>query len=139
MDSIQRNRKGSCGNSRRASAAVVVIILLVILNLIVLSLTVNVSHDHDLTVRRLDTVKAFYAAEAGVNMAVKELMGPTDEDLDGGIGTISDDSDDGTDPTLGTAAFVVVSIVDTPFVGQISLTSRGRSGEARRQMTTVIE
>ena len=123
----------------------VVIIMLVILNLIVLSLTLNQSHDHDLTVRRLDTIKAFYAAEAGVNMAVRELMEPADEDGDDdgawpfGIGTISDDSDPGTDPTLGTAAFVVIAEVDTPLDGQTSLTSQGRSGEARRQMTTVIE
>jgi len=139
MNSINRNRKGSCGNSRRASAAVVVIIMLVILNLIVLSFTLNQSHDHDLTIRRLDTIKAFYAAEAGVNMAVRELMEPADEDLDGTIGTISDDSDPDTDPTLGNAAFVVIAVVDTPLVGQTSLTSQGRSGEARRQMTTVIE
>ncbi len=117
----------------------VVIIMLVILNLIVLSFTLNQSHDHDLTIRRLDTIKAFYAAEAGVNMAVRELMEPADEDLDGTIGTISDDSDPDTDPTLGNAAFVVIAVVDTPLVGQTSLTSQGRSGEARRQMTTVIE
>ncbi len=139
MGSIGRSRKGNCGHSRRASAAVAVIVLLVILNLIVLSLTLNQAHEHDLTVRRLDTIKAFYAAEAGVNMAVRELMEPADEDLDGTIGTISDDSDDGTDPTLGTAKFVVFAVEDTPLDGQTSLTSQGRSGLARRQMMTVIE
>ncbi len=117
----------------------VVIVLLVVLNLIVLSLTLNAGHDHGLTVRRLETIKAFYAAEAGVNMAIRELMGPADEDLDGTIGTISDDSIDATDPALGTAQFVVVAALDTPFVGQTTLTSQGRCGEARRQMSTVIE
>ncbi len=145
MGSTNGSSRGTCGHNRRASAAVVTIVLLMILNLIVLSLTLNQSHDHDLTIRRLDTIKAFYAAEAGVNMAVRELMIPADEDGDDdgawpfGIGTISDDSDDGTDPTLGTAKFVVLALEDTPLDGQTSLTSQGRSGLARRQMTTIIE
>ena len=145
MGSIGRRRKGNGGHCTRASAGVAVIVLLGILNLIVLSLTLNQAHEHDLTVRRLDTIKAFYAAEAGINMAVRELMIPADEDGDDdgawpfGIGTISDDSDDGTDPTLGTAKFVVFAVEDTPLDGQTSLTSQGRSGLARRQMTTVIE
>ncbi len=145
MGSMAGSRKSNRGHSRRASAAVVVIIMLVILNLIILSVTLNQAHDHDLTVRRLHTIKAYYAAEAGVNMAVRELMIPADEDGDNdgawpfGIGTISDDDDDGTDPTLGTAKFVVFAVEDTPKDGQSSLTSQGRSGLARRQMTTVIE
>jgi len=115
---------------------VVVIVLLLILNLIVLSLTLNTGHDHGLTVRRLETIRAFYAAEDGVNMAIRELIVPANEDLDG---TISDDSVDATDPALGTAQFVVVAALDTPFVGQTTLTSQGRCGESRRQMSTVIE
>jgi len=139
MDSIKDDWKGSCHHSRRGTVAVAVIVMLMIINLIVLSMTISQAHDHDLTVRRLETVQALYAAEAGVNMAVRELMEDADEDVDGTIGTISDDSDDGTDPTLGTAKFVVFAVEDTPLDGQTSLTSQGRSGEARRQMTTVIE
>jgi len=139
MDSINGDWKGSCYHCRRATVAVAMIVMLMIINLIVLSITVSQAHDSDLTVRRLETVQALYAAEAGVNMAVRELMEDSDEDVDGTIGTISDDTDDGTDPTLGNAAFVVVAAADTPFVGQTTLTSQGRSGEARRQMSTVIE
>ena len=139
MDSIKDDCKGSCRHRRRGTVAVAVIVMLMIINLIVLSMTINQAHDHDLTIRRLETVQALYAAEAGVNMAVRELMEDADEDVDGTIGTISDDTDDGTDPTLGNAAFVVVAVADTPFVGQTTLTSQGRSGEARRQMSTVIE
>ncbi len=139
MGSIKGDWKGRCHHSRRGTVAVAVIVMLMIINLIVLSMTISQAHDHDLTVRRLETVQALYAAEAGVNMAVRELMEDDDEDVDGTIGTISDDTDDGTDPTLGNAAFVVVAVADTPFVGQTTLTSQGRSGEARRQMSTVIE
>ena len=139
MESIKGHGKGSCHHSRRGTVAVAVIVMLMIINLIVLSMTISQAHDHDLTVRRLETVQALYAAEAGVNMAVRELMEDADEDIDGTIGTISNDTDDGTDPTLGNAAFVVVAVADTPFVGQTTLTSQGRSGEARRQMSTVIE
>ena len=32
--------------------------------------------DHDLTVKRMDTLRAFYAAEAGMNIAIRELMEP---------------------------------------------------------------
>jgi hypothetical protein len=66
-------------------------------------------------------------------------MNDADEDGDGGTGTISDDSDDGTDPTLGNARFVVTAAADTPAVGQTTLTSSGRSGEARRKMEAVLE
>ncbi len=72
-------------------------------------------------------------------MAVRELIEVADEDLDGGIGTISDDSDDNTDPAIGNARFVVVAAVDTPAPGVTTLTSRGRSGEARREMQAIIE
>ncbi len=139
MDRMKGHGKGSCHHSRRATVAVAVIVMLMIINLIVLSMTISQAHDHDLTVRRLETVQALYAAEAGVNMAVRELMEDDDEDVDGTIGTISDDDDDGTDPTLGTAKFVVSAVEDTPLDGQTSLTSQGRSGEARREMSTVIE
>ena len=132
MDSIKGDRKCSCRHRRRGTVAVAVIVMLMIINVIVLSMTISQAHDHDLTVRRLETVQALYAAEAGVNMAVRELMEDDDEDADGTIGTIAD-------VTLGNAAFVVVAAPDTPFVGQTTLTSQGRSGEARRQMSTVIE
>jgi hypothetical protein len=67
------------------------------------------------------------------------MMYDADQDGDGTIGTISDDSDDGTDPSVGNAQFVVTADADTPVAGQTTLTSAGRSGEARRQMKTILE
>ena len=120
-------------------AAVAMIVILLVIDLIVVSVVIGQGRDHDLTVRRLETIRAEYAAEAGVNMAIRELMEDADEDLDGAIGTISDDSNDANDPTLGNAQFVVTAAADTPAAGQTTLTSAGRSGEARRKIEGVME
>jgi hypothetical protein len=120
-------------------AVVATIVLLLIIDLIIVGIVLGLSRDHDLTVRRMQTIEAMYAAEAGVNMSIRELMNGRDEDGDGAAGTISDDSDDGTDPTLGHARFVVTAAVDTPVAGQTTLTSVGRSGDARRKMEAVLQ
>ena len=136
-DSIMTHvRKAS---DRTGTVIVVFIVVLIMVELIIVTMVTSASRDHDLTVHRAFTVEAFYAAEAGVNMAVRELMEDSDEDGDGTIGSISDDSNDANDPTLGNARFLVTSTPDTPLPGQRTLTSQGRSGETRREMTNVIE
>jgi hypothetical protein len=59
---------------------------------------------------------AFYAAESGVELALRETVHspPTDIDSDGTIGTISDNGDAGDDPALGTGAVYVQSLHTTP-------------------------
>ncbi len=105
----------------------------------VVGIALGLSRDHSLTVRRMETVEALYAAEAGLNMSIREMMNDQDEDLDGGTGTVSDDGDPGTDPTLGNAQFNVVSSYDPGPPGETTLTAEGRSGDARRKMQSVIE
>ncbi len=124
--------------TRRGLIVVVMIVLMVIVDLIIVGMVVSQARDHDLSVRRLQTIESLYAAEAGVNMSIRELMIPADEDGDTGIGTISDDTDDGTDPTLGNARFVVTAAADTPVAGQTTITSEGRSGNARRRLQAVL-
>ncbi len=124
---------------RTGTIIVVFVVMLVVVDLFIVSMVANVSRDHDTTIHRSFTVEAFYAAEAGVNMAIRELMEDDDEDGDGTIGSISDDTNDANDPTLGSARFLVTSTPDTPLPGQRTLTSQGRSGETRREMTSVIE
>ncbi len=120
------------------------ILLMMIIDLIIIGMVVTQSRDHDPTVRRLQTIEALYAAEAGVNMSIRELSIPADEDGDDdgswpfGIGTISDDTNPATDPTLGNAQFVVTAEANTPVVGQTTITSEGRSGDARRRMQAVL-
>ena len=138
-------RYNDSGNAtRRGLAIVVMVLLMMIIDLIIIGMVVTQARDHDLTVRRLQTVEALYAAEAGVNMSIRELMIPLDEDGDDdgswpfGIGTISDDTNPATDPALGNAQFVVTAEANTPVAGRTTITSEGRSGEARRRMQAVL-
>ncbi len=124
---------------RRGIALIATVVVLLTLNLLILSFVLNSGRDHDLTVRRLETVEAAYAAEAGVNMSIREMIGFTDEDGDGTVGSISDDGDSDNDPAIGNARFIVTISVDVPVVGQTTLISTGRSGQARRTMTTILE
>ncbi|MHC4427072.1 MAG: hypothetical protein ACYS0D_00510 [Planctomycetota bacterium] len=135
----QTKHAGNARGQRRAVAAVAMVVFLIVVDLIIVGFVVGLGRDHNLTLHRMRTLEAEYAAEAGVNMSIREMMYDLDADGDGTIGTISDDSDDGTDPTLGNAQFVVTAAADTPLAGQTTLTSSGRSGEARRQMKTILE
>ncbi|MHC4427070.1 MAG: hypothetical protein ACYS0D_00500 [Planctomycetota bacterium] len=135
----QPEHAGNARGQRRGVAAVAMVVFLVVVDLIIVGFVVGLGRDHNLTVHRMRTLEAEYAAEAGINMSIREMMNDADEDGDGAIGTISDDSDEGTDPTLGNARFVVTAAADTPLAGQTTLTSAGRSGEARRTIDSILE
>ncbi len=121
---------------RRATIAISMIIALVVVNLIIISIVIGGARDHDLSIKRIETIQAFYAAEAGMNMAIREMMNNTDEDGDGAIGTISDDAVPANDPTFGQAQVLVTASVAGP---QTTLRSKGRSGDARREVEAVLE
>lgn len=116
---------------RRGVAAIVMIVLLLVVDLIALGMVLGGARDQDLTVRRLETVQAFYAAEAGMNMAVREIMLDADEDGDGTTGGISDDDDDANDPGFGAAR---VRVTRSPDAGGTLLTSEGRAGQSDRKL-----
>lgn len=121
---------------RRGTAAVAVIIALVLLQLAVAGMVLGGARDHDLSARRLDTVRAFYAAEAGMSMAARELMNNTDADGDGAIGSISNDSNLSNDPLLGVARVYATKTV----VGAVTtITSRGRSSDSTRQIQMTLQ
>lgn len=121
---------------RRATVAISMVIALVIVNLIIISVVIGGARDHNLTVHRVESIQSFYAAEAGMNMAIREMMTSTDEDGDGAIGTISDDATPANDPTMGQAQVFVTSVVAAPTT---TLTSQGRSGLARRNIEVSLE
>ncbi len=119
---------------------VAVVIVLIIIDLIVVGITLGLSRDHDLTIRRLETVKAAYAAEAGINMAIREMQEDEDQDADGAIGTISYEQpvyDPNNDPDLDIASFYVTKAYDAG-LGKTTITSYGRCGEAVRKMVSEI-
>ncbi len=121
---------------RRATIAISMVIAMVVVNLIIISIVIGGARDHDLSIKRIETIQSFYAAEAGMNMAIREMMNSTDEDGDGAIGTISDDATPANDPTFGQAQVLVTAAVAGP---QTTLTSQGRSGQARRNVEAVLE
>ncbi len=121
---------------RRAAVVISMVIALVVVDLIIISIVISGARDHDLTLKRVETIEAFYAAEAGMNMAIREMVNNTDEDGDGAIGTISDDATPANDPTFGQAQVLVTSAVAGP---QTTLTSQGRAGEVRRNVEAVLE
>ena len=88
---------------RRGIVLIVVVVLLLVVELIVVSIVLGGARDHDLTIRRIQSVEFFYASEAGINMAIREIAEDADEDGDTKIGGISDDSNAANDPALGNA------------------------------------
>jgi len=132
---VYRSGKIPLRQRRRGAAAVSMLVALILISLIIIGLVLGGARDHDLTVRRVQTVQSFYAAEAGMNMAVRELMLDSDEDGDGTVGTISDDDDQSNDPAFGSARVFVEQSVAS---GDTILTSHGRSGESSRQLTATL-
>lgn len=122
----------------RGTATVVAIILLALLQVAVAGMVVGGARDQDLTARRFDTLRAFYAAESGVNMALREVIQNADIDGDGTVGSISDDGSDLTDPAIGSAD-VRVRVADSVSGLITTLTSTGRAGTARREIDAIVQ
>lgn len=122
--------------SRRGTLLVSVIVVLLMLQLLAVGLVTAGARDHDLTTRRAETMQAFYAAEAGANMAVRELMTDADGDGDGIIGSVSNDGSEANDPAIGVAKVGVVKVTG---VSEITLTSTGRCGESRRSISLTLQ
>lgn len=122
--------------TRRGAAGIAAVIALVILQLAVVGMVVSGTRHHDLTVHRLDSVRAVYAAEAGMNMAVRELVLNSDHDGDGTVGSISNDGDAANDPALGVAQ---VYVTRTITAGQTLVVSLGRCGGARTRIESTLE
>ncbi len=130
----------------RGIAAIVMVMVLLIIDVIIIGMVLTGARHHELTVGRMDTIQAFYAAEAGANMAIRELQVSADEDADAdpsnpipdGIGTISFDDpvDDANDPSFGSAQVAVTGVIAG---STTTLTSEGRSGTARRTIEAVLE
>lgn len=121
---------------RRGAAVVAMIATMLLITLVLVGLVLGGARDQDLSVRRLDTIRAFYAAEAGANMAIRELMLNSDADGDGDIGTISDDGNSANDPVIGNGQ---VAVTKSASGGQTILTSEGRSGAARRTIEARLQ
>lgn len=121
---------------RRGSALVAILVALAMLQVMIAAIVLSGARADGLTVLRLDTARALYAAEAGANMAAREVMLDTDADSDGGIGSVSDDGDPANDPALGVAR---VSATAVENAGTTTITVTGRCGEAVRRVTLTVQ
>ena len=78
-------------------------------------------------IERVETTQAFYTAEAGMDMAIREMMNNWNN---------LRRRHPRNDPTFGQAQVVVIVTVAGP---PTTLRSKGRSGDARREVETVLE
>lgn len=122
--------------TRRGSVAVVMFIALILLQVVVAGMVLTGARDQDLMQRRVETVRSLYAAEAGMNMAIRELVQNADEDGDGVIGSISDDGNAANDPNLAGGRVVVTKVTAG---GVTTVTSRGRCGAAVREIEATLQ
>lgn len=117
--------------SQRGSALITVLIIVMVLGFTIVGVVGVGARNQMLSMHRINTARAFYAAEAGMNMSMRELAIGLDEDGDGTIGGISDDGDDNNDPVIG-GGRVFVSVENTG--GILSLVSTGSAGASRRRI-----
>lgn len=110
---------------RRGTVAITVVVLMLLLELFVVGMVVTGGHDHDLTAQRMDTIQSMYAAEAGTNMAMREIYEDADEDGDGTVGSISDDANAANDPVVGGATVSVAKAINGTTLRLTSTASRG--------------
>jgi hypothetical protein len=121
--------------ARRGSIIVAVIVALVMLQVVVIGVVLLGAREQNLTILRLEASKAQYAAEAGMNMALRELYDSADEDGDGVVGSISNDGNSANDPTVNGASIVVSMTV----AGAVTtVTSTASTTSAKRTIVVTL-
>src|SRR5205085_12232111 len=100
--------------------AIGTIVLMIYLMLVITGVAVCDCRDSDAGRARILADRAFYAADAGIQMAVREIMEDADEDGDGVIGGISHDSNSANNPRFNGAD---VDVAHDAVSGQISLSA----------------
>lgn len=140
MSAGTRHHPGAGGSPARGrtrgAVGVGMVAAMVMLGVFMVAGVVAGVRDQDLTVQRQDAARAWYAAEAAINMALREVALDVDEDGDGGIGSISDDGKSTNDPSLGPARLRVSRTVAG---AGVVLTADARSGTALRRTTVHAE
>lgn len=111
---------------------------MVVVQLAVVGAVLGGARDQDLSVLRVEGARAFYAAEAGANMAVREWITQIDADGDGGIGTISNDGNENTDPSVGPGGNARFNVTIQNSGSNRLLIVRARCGSATRQIEILV-
>ena len=120
----------------RATVLIAVVMALVVLQLVVVGVVYLGAREQNLTIYRLDASRAQYAAEAGINMALREVYTSVDEDGDGGIGSISSDGNSANDPVVNGASIVVTATVSGVTT---TITSTARTNITKRSISATLQ
>lgn len=120
--------RGVTDRSVRGTVLVAVIIALVILQLLVVGVVLSGARDHDMTARRAESARAFYASESAMQLAMRELVRNEDVDGDGAPGSIA------ARPLVGGAGTVTRENAGS----DITLTAAGVAGLGRRSASATI-
>ncbi len=123
-------------HSKRGSIGIAMIAALVLVEVVIVIAVLGGGLQQDLTMQRIDTNRAFYAAEGGAAMATREIWLQSDEDGDGKIGGVSDDGNSENNPTVGEAS---VAVELTEEADGVLLVATGRASRARRRVELRVQ
>jgi hypothetical protein len=75
--------------SRRGAVAIALVITMLLVGMLLIGVVLSGSRDQSASIHRMAAVRAYYAAEAGANLSLREIQYRTDFDGDGKVGTIA--------------------------------------------------
>jgi len=116
--------------TRRGSILLVVIVGLLVLAVFAANFASQAATDSHESTQQWQVVRALYAAESGIAMAIQEVIRDTDVDGDGGVGTIAERA-------IGDLPGVTVSVIISGD-GEV-LTATGKAADTERQVEVQIQ
>ncbi len=121
--------RGGSGRGRAGTMLVAAVVILVSLQLVVVGVVNSGARDQDLLLKRLDSARAFYAAEGAGNVAIREFMRGADESGDGVVGaTVA--------TVTGTATGAATAAVSG---ATTTLTASSTVRDARQRVVTTLQ
>src|ERR1043165_3595132 len=122
--------------SAHGAVGIAAVVVLVFMQLILVGFVIAGSRDQSASINRMDTSRAFYAAEGAMNMAIREIVGYADDDNDGQTGGVSNDAHATEDPQTGGGGQALSVRGDD--AGGATIPADGRSGSCRRRIVVNI-
>lgn len=129
-----RRKPGSA--RRRGGVLAALLVVLGVVSIAALGSVAPAADETMLAAARVERVRASYAADAGIAVALAEVIAATDLDGDGKAGTLSDNSNPGDDPQVGLARVVVTAASGST---QTVVTSRGRCGGSSYSLELTVQ
>lgn len=121
--------------ARRGGAAVVAVVLLVVLQLVAIAMVSGGAREQAAKSLRLEGLRATYGADGALAMAAREVVLNTDEDGDGGVGSVSAGGSWANDPALGPARMHATAVVNG---STTTVTAESEAGAAQRRLSLLV-